>query len=116
MSNFIILKALMSMNLPSESDSNTFSRCIACNAIPLNRKDKFCRRCGYRFVLACRSCQADIRPYDRFCPTCGTRRLIIFDQIKYYLSTNSPYVVFATAIVLAGAWLALRYSLRHKLK
>ncbi|EYC40584.1 hypothetical protein Y032_0605g568 [Ancylostoma ceylanicum] len=55
-------------------------------------------------------------PFDRYCASCGARRLIIFDQLRQYLYIRSPYVVIGLSVVLGAAWLGLRYALRDKLK
>ncbi|KAJ1356048.1 hypothetical protein KIN20_013669 [Parelaphostrongylus tenuis] len=103
-------------NVSSGADSNIYALCPACNALPENNMDKFCRQCGYQFTIACRNCREKIRPYDRFCPSCGAHRLVIFDQIKRYLHVHSSQAALALAIILGTAWLALRYALRNKLR
>ncbi|WKX90820.1 hypothetical protein Q1695_009572 [Nippostrongylus brasiliensis] len=106
----------MSGKVTSASDPEGSShRCIVCRAVPTSTTDQFCRRCGCRLNLSCKYCNAILKPLDRFCPSCGTRRLIIFDQLRQAFYLYSPYVALGTAVVLGSAWLALRYALRDKL-
>ncbi|ETN68444.1 hypothetical protein RB195_007146 [Necator americanus] len=106
----------MSGKVSSASESSAISACPVCQAVPADKSDQFCRRCGCRLNLSCRYCSANIRPFDRYCASCGGRRLIIFDQLKQYLYIRSPFVIIGLSVALGGAWLALRYALREKLK
>ncbi|CAJ0594441.1 unnamed protein product [Cylicocyclus nassatus] len=99
----------------SESTSPVAPICPVCSAVPPDPTDQFCRRCGCQLKLTCAHCNGKIRPFDRYCASCGARRLIIFDQIRQYMYFRSPFFIVGLSVAMAGAWMGLRYILKGRL-
>uniref|UniRef100_A0A914CUN1 DZANK-type domain-containing protein n=1 Tax=Acrobeloides nanus TaxID=290746 RepID=A0A914CUN1_9BILA len=56
--------------------------CARCRSQYFNEADIYCRTCGTRLLIECIGCRRQMRPEDRFCPHCGTRRWF-FDTWRY---------------------------------
>ncbi|EYC40582.1 hypothetical protein Y032_0605g567 [Ancylostoma ceylanicum] len=50
----------MSGKVSSAADSHIAMLCPVCQAVPMDKTDQFCRRCGCRLNLSCRFCNANI--------------------------------------------------------
>ncbi|RCN36535.1 hypothetical protein ANCCAN_17578 [Ancylostoma caninum] len=104
----------MSGKVSSAADSHIASLCPVCQAVPMDKTDQFCRRCGCRLSLSCRYCNANIRLIHFPLQIAFFNSSSILLQQDLYI--RSPYVVIGLSVVLGAAWLGLRYALKDKLK
>ncbi|CAJ0948643.1 unnamed protein product, partial [Mesorhabditis belari] len=90
--------------------SQQIASCPACNCLPYSKDDAFCRRCGCRLNMKCRYCESRVKPLDRFCASCGTRRIVFFDRVHHIFRAHVPHFLLGGLVVAGLAMFFIRKS------